>query len=251
MVYITGDCHGKYGKFSPENFPEQANLTRDDVVIVCGDFGVWHDDEEERAAWDELAQKPFTIAFADGNHENYDRLYSDEFPIVEFHGGKAHRIRENVFHLMRGYIFDFDGKSFFVFGGAKSHDIWDGILDRDDYGNDAEFAAMFYCWQSLNKVFRINHMTWWKQELPSPEEMEFGRRTLAAHGNKVDYIVTHACPQRIAALNGFDEQNPLGEYFDELADTVEFEKWFFGHYHHDRTTEDKYEMLLREIRRVV
>ena len=32
---------------------------------------------------------------------------------------------------MRGEIFDIDNKKFFTFGGAKSHDIQDRILNLD------------------------------------------------------------------------------------------------------------------------
>lgn len=32
-VFITGDCHGEYGRFGIENFPQQEFLTRDDYVI--------------------------------------------------------------------------------------------------------------------------------------------------------------------------------------------------------------------------
>ena len=100
---------------------------------MCGDFGIWHDNAEERYWLKWLNNKPFTTVFVDGNHENFDRLYSDEFPIVDFHGGKAHKIRDNIYHLMRGYVFEFDGKRFFCLGGASSHDISDGILDRADF----------------------------------------------------------------------------------------------------------------------
>lgn len=81
-------------------------MTRDDYVIVCGDFGVWHPDNTEKWWFRWLSEKNFTLLFVDGNHENFDRLYSDEFEIVDFHGGKAHRICENVYHLMRGYVFE-------------------------------------------------------------------------------------------------------------------------------------------------
>ena len=91
MVFVTGDCHAKFNKFSVENFPEQKEMTRDDIVIVCGDFGLWNDNNEERYWFKWLSEKNFTVAFVDGNHENFDRLYSDEFPIVDFHGGKAHK----------------------------------------------------------------------------------------------------------------------------------------------------------------
>ena len=39
MIYITGDCHADFTRFNTENFPEQAEMTKDDYVIICGDFG--------------------------------------------------------------------------------------------------------------------------------------------------------------------------------------------------------------------
>jgi|GEM_PF-1605349 len=38
MIYVTGDCHGNFRRFQPEYFPEQAGMTKNDVVIVAGDF---------------------------------------------------------------------------------------------------------------------------------------------------------------------------------------------------------------------
>lgn len=78
MVYITGDCHADYSKFSMQNFPEQKEMSRDDFVIVCGDFGIWHDNVREQWWLEWLSQKPFTALFVDGNHENFDRLYGGE-----------------------------------------------------------------------------------------------------------------------------------------------------------------------------
>ena len=92
MIYITGDCHAEFWKFDPIIFPEQDDMTRDDFVIVCGDFGIWHDTWTEKETLKWLSQKNFTLLFVDGNHENFDRLYSNEFPVVDFHGGKAHQI---------------------------------------------------------------------------------------------------------------------------------------------------------------
>lgn len=41
MIYITGDTHIPIdiGKLSTSRFPKQKSLTKDDYVIVCGDFG--------------------------------------------------------------------------------------------------------------------------------------------------------------------------------------------------------------------
>ena len=49
MIYITGDCHSDFVRFNKENFSEQAEMTKDDYVIICGDFGgVWNVDEESK-----------------------------------------------------------------------------------------------------------------------------------------------------------------------------------------------------------
>lgn len=41
-IFVTGDCHSNFRKFNMGRFPEQANLDKDDYVIVCGDFGgIW------------------------------------------------------------------------------------------------------------------------------------------------------------------------------------------------------------------
>lgn len=134
MIYITGDCHADFTKFNMENFPEQKEMTKDDYVIICGDFGgVWTKDEEsEKEKWwlDWLERKSFTTLFVDGNHENFDRLYS--YPVEEWNGGKVHRIRPTVIHLMRGQVFTLEGKKIFAFGGARSHDIAGGILEYND-----------------------------------------------------------------------------------------------------------------------
>lgn len=44
-VFITGDTHCPIDikKLNFKNFPQGKNLTKDDYVIICGDFGgVWN-----------------------------------------------------------------------------------------------------------------------------------------------------------------------------------------------------------------
>ena len=38
-LYITGDTHGDFSRFRPESFYEQERLTKEDVILVAGDFG--------------------------------------------------------------------------------------------------------------------------------------------------------------------------------------------------------------------
>ena len=111
MIYITGDTHGNWkSRLHHDVFPEGDTLSKNDYVIICGDFGLWHDTEDERFALNWLNAQPFSTLFVCGNHENYDRLY--QYPVEEWHGGKIHKICDSVFHLMRGQVFDINGKKF-------------------------------------------------------------------------------------------------------------------------------------------
>ena len=61
---------------------------------------------------------------------------------------------------MRGQVFNIEGKVFWTFGGASSHDIRDGILEIDD--------PRLRQWRyDYEKQYRVNHVSWWKEELPS------------------------------------------------------------------------------------
>ena len=253
MIYITGDCHGDFHRFSTNIFPEQKEMSKEDFVIICGDFGLWHDNEEERYWLDWLDSKPFTTLFVDGNHENFDRLYSNEFKTVDFCGGEAQKVRDSILHLKRGNIFTLNDKKFWVFGGASSHDIADGILDRANFLSDMHFFETIKNWQRRGKQFRINHISWWEKELPSEEEMDFGRKTLEANDNNVDFIITHCCPHRIASKvsSFFRKTDILTDYLTDISMNVEFTKWFFGHLHENMNIGDKYVLLYEQIIRCV
>ncbi len=78
-IYVTGDVHGRveYGssRFAFRNWPLGRILTRDDVVIVAGDFGfVWDGSNAERYWLDWFESKPWATCFVDGNHENHRAL---------------------------------------------------------------------------------------------------------------------------------------------------------------------------------
>ena len=250
MIYITGDCHAEFKRFNTVNFPEQTEMTKDDFVIICGDFGgVWNKDEESpREKWwmDWLEEKPFTTLFVDGNHENFDRLYS--YPVEEWNGGKVHKIRPSVIHLMRGQIFTIQGKKIFTFGGAKSHDISGGILEMDD----PDFYKKRKALQEEWKPYRINHLSWWEQELPSEAEMEEGRGNLEANGNAVDFIVSHCCASstELVVGDGLFQHDYLTDYLETIRQTVKFKRWFFGHYHDNLQVSEKEILIYEQIIRI-
>ena len=96
------------------------------------------------------------------------------------------------------------------------------------------------------------NLEWWERELPSEEEMKRGRENLEAVGNAVEFIVTHCAPQSLVELVSKREDAPdcLTNYFDELAKTVQFQNWFFGHYHDDKQVLGKFRLLYESIVRL-
>lgn len=124
-IFVTGDVHGgaEYGssRFSSKSWPDGRTLSRDDVVVVAGDFGfVWDGSNTDRYWLDWFESKPWTTCFVDGNHENHRMLA--ELPETEWNGGRVHVARPHVLHLMRGEVFDIAGTTVLAMGGAASHD---------------------------------------------------------------------------------------------------------------------------------
>ena len=234
MIYITGDTHANFRRFQKSIFPEQKEMTKEDYCIIAGDFGgVWYgvDDKAHRKAenynLDELNDRSFTTLFVPGNHENYARLMSDEFPIKEWNGGMVKEIRSSIYMLMRGEMYEIDGARFFAFGGAASHDITDGILD----GADPDWKKKAKQLDRQGKyLFRIKGISWWEEELPTEEEMRHGLDVLNQNDWKTDFVITHCAPSSTQALLGLHDNNVLTKYLEEIRQKLTYKRWFFGHY---------------------
>ena len=222
MIYVTGDCHGDYRRFSTAIFPEQKEMGKDDYVIICGD-------------------KPFTTLWVDGNHENFDMLKRHKVSL--WNGGKVQHIMPSVIRLMRGQVYELEGFRIFTFGGAKSHDISGGILEASDPNLKSKRKKL----DKKKELYRINHLSWWKEELPSEEEMAEGLRNLINHNWSVDYIFSHCCAtstqERISG--GVYQPDILTRYFEKIKEMCRYRKWFFGHYH-DNVNVNSREILLYE-----
>lgn len=213
MVYITGDTHG-----DPERLSKAAlkELEPGDTLIVCGDFGfVWDDSKTEQKILKAFSKRKYNICFIDGTHENFEILSG--YPVTAWKGGKVHRISDNIFHLMRGQIFNIDGLRFFTMGGGESPDL--------DY--------------------RIEERNWSKDETPSKEEYLEAANNLENVNCKVDVILTHEPPGTIKDFLKLGDNEPihvtsLNAYFDELSRSADFERWFFGSLHLDKYISTSY-----------
>lgn len=225
-TFVTGDTHSdplpRFKALCRKIEEERgASLTKEDVVIIAGDFGVvWGDGTPkdiriEDYILDTLERMPFTTLFIDGNHENFDRLM--RFPVVSRYGGDVGVLRQSVLHLrQRGHVYSIDGRKIWCFGG--------GI--------------------SVDKNYRKEGSSWWPQEEPSDEEYRYGLSQLEKHNWEVDFVITHAGP--LGAVDAMKlpplresfgdmvyEYDPVSPYLEHVSRKLRFNKWFFGHYHKD------------------
>ncbi len=219
MIYITGDTHIPLDMKKLELFSAENQMTKEDFLIICGDFGgVWDNSSERRQWLDELDKKSYTTLFIDGNHENFDLLNS--YPVNEWCGGKVHFVRSGIVHLMRSQIFEIQGLTFFTMGGANSRD----------------------------KMFRTPHKSWWAEEMPSAEEYNEARSNLKNRQWMVDYVLTHTAPLSIiqAFYEPFDEL-PMNLFLEEIKDKTAYKHWYFGHVHKDITVNDRFTAVYQRI----
>lgn len=225
MIYVTGDTHGEIdiGKLNKRRFPEQEEMTKDDYMIVCGDFGlIWDGSKRDQYLQKELSARNFTTLFVDGNHENFDML--NEYPVKEWNGGLIHEITPSIFHLMRGQVFTIEGKKFFTMGGAKS----------------------------IDRAYRKEGVSWWPEEMPCNGEYLEALGNLELNGNRVDYIISHAAPTSvIKQMSEQFEGDVLTEFLNIVKNTASYEHWYFGHYHLRFHVDEKHTCLYNGIERII
>ena len=193
MVFITGDTHGEIdiGKLNSRNFNKLNRLKKSDYVIIAGDFGfIWSNDNTQKYWLNWFEKKPYTTLFIDGNHENFDLL--KKYDEIEWNNGIVHKINNSVYHLMRGSIFKIDGLKIFTFGGAKS----------------------------VDKIYRKEHISWWKEEEPNQREYEYGLYNLEANDYMVDVVITHSAPnsvlKNIDINNEYAQENKITSYLEAI-----------------------------------
>ncbi len=139
-----------------------------------------------------------------------------------------HFIKPDIIHLMRGQIYEIEGKTFFTFGGATS----------------------------IDRFLRKEGVSWWGKEKPSFEELDEELANLNRYGNKVDFIVTHSCDEKalyyppLRTKMTMMSTYPENKLLSNIEDMAEYEHWYFGHYRMDGDLTDKKTVLYNEIKRL-
>lgn len=216
MIYITGDIHGELEVAKVvEYFDNEmltTQLTKDDYLIILGDVGVcWDCGDKDAYVKRTLSGLPVTTLWIDGNHENFDLI--EDYPVEKWHGGKVHFIEDDIIHLMRGQVFEIEGKTFLTMGGAYS----------------------------IDKLRRREGIDWWPEEIPTNEELKEGIQNVNKYDCCIDYVLTHTAPYEVLAAMNYDVIEEEEEFVHGLqlfVDHLDFQEWFFGHLHEDEDLEN-------------
>lgn len=228
MIFLSGDIHGlKHIDKVVDYFKvksKEMELTKSDYLIILGDVAVcWDGGEHDRQVRELLQSLPVTTLFIDGNHENFPLIYKN--PRKSWKGGKVHIIAPDILHLMRGYVFEIEGKKIFTFGGGHS----------------------------IDKIFRKEGKNWFPEEAPSKREYARGWRRLRKARYSVDHILTHTAPIEIVKRMGFNKPTrfsggeELMNFLQEVIEKTEFKSYYFGHFHKDIEFDNKFFGLMDEI----
>ena len=227
-IYVTGDTHGDFGRFSYKKWHEARSLTKDDIVIIAGDCGLlWSNEPDEQEHYWKLwlSKKPWTTAYVCGNHENHPRLQA--LPTEQRYSGTVGVIAPNILHFRRGEIYEIQSKKIFTFGGANS----------------------------IDKEGRTLGVSWWPEELPSYKETDYGLGNLEKHQYAVDFIIAHTAPQDVAeALTNTcgshaDDADPTRAYLQHVCSSTAFSGLYCGHWHVDADL-GRYHFLYERIVRI-
>jgi hypothetical protein len=223
-TFVCGDVHGKIDikKLSTEFWPEQRELTKEDVLIQLGDFGwIWHplaQNNPEQNYWlNWLGTRKYTLLVVLGNHENYDEI--EQLPECQKFNGTVQYLEVSgrhgdgiIYFAKRGEVYEINNKKFWAFGGALS-------IDKDN---------------------RTPGVSWWEGELPTWWDYEYGMKQLDKINWNVDYVVSHTCPvnivNEIIHKTPYTEgkfKDPVAVYFFEIYKKLLFKEWHFGHFHED------------------
>ncbi len=203
---MTGDTHGELDRFKTKT---AKSLRKGDSLIVCGDFGfLWQDSKKEQKRIKWLSRRRYKILFVEGTHDNFDLL--GKLPEEDFCAARARHVAGNLYQLLRGQVYEIEGKRIFTFGGGESED----------------------------QEIREEGINWWHGELPTQDELTAARENLARFDDKVDYIITHQSSTSILSLLHMESTamraNVLGAFFDWVARKVSYKCWYFGSTHLDK-----------------
>ena len=224
---IAGDTHADFSRF--KDYATDPNTHYN--IIILGDAGVnyWLGKRDRLLKQSIVNDFPnITFYLVRGNHEarpeslktgrrQYNSLIQGEVIVEDEY--------PNIYYLLDGETYWFNGLKALVIGGA--------------YSVDKEYRQMMH-WQ------------WFSDEqLDATEREEITKR---CEGQSWDMVLSHTCPftmqPRHLFLSMVDQSkvdNSMELWLDDLRTKINYSHWWWGHYHGDWNYDDKHHMLFTNI----
>lgn len=232
--FFTSDTHGSLNDFYniQRKIISQGYDPTECGVIVLGDvgFNYFLDHRDISLKKKFIKDCGYTIYCLKGNHEArpqkiegmkkiYDTevcgyiYYEEEFPAIKY------------FCDAEGATYNINGYKILTIGGAYS----------------------------VDKYYRLEKgWNWFENEQLTTVEREF--ITKKCSGKKFDFVLTHTCPLSwqptdlfISLPASYPIDSSMEEWLEQLKDKIDYKVWLFGHYHDDRTINEKSEMLFTDL----
>lgn len=222
--FLTGDTHGNFNRIN--YFCQKFETTKDDILCILGDAGInYYLGKKDYMLKQILRDMPITFFCIHGNHE--ERPFNIQtYKIIDWNGGKVYYEEEfpNLLFAIDGEIYNINGKSCLVIGGAYS----------------------------VDKNYRLlNGWAWFKDEQPSKEIMKYVEKQINKQ-RKFNLVLTHTCPintePRHMFLTGIDQtkvDKTTELFLQRVANWIDFDAWYFGHFH-GHWDNGKYHMLFED-----
>ena len=227
MVYLTGDIHGNVR--DALWLIQKHQLTPSDILVLLGDVGLnyYGNEQGDKKRKQLLDSAGIPILCIHGNHE--ERPFNiQSYGKITWHGGTVYVEEKfpNLLFAKDGEVYDLEGHSAIVVGGAYS----------------------------VDKFYRLrNGMNWFPDEQPSAEIKLQVEQQLSKHNWKMEIVLSHTCPQKYvpteAFMPGLDQSlvdHSTEEWLDYLEDKLDYAAWFCGHWHIDKRI-DKMHFLMHGI----
>lgn len=216
VIAEAGDWHGN--ETWARKAINKAAKAGAKVIVQNGDFGIWLNSRDKLGfvslCQNEAERLGIYIIFLDGNHEDFPLLYSHE---ADEDG--LRRLAPRVWHLPRGYMWEWSGQTFMAFGGATS----------------------------VDRPWRIPGYDWFEEEEVRPEHVDSAiQRWENAGRPKIHTLYTHETFSEVEVpssrkIDGVSmaEQYRARETRDQLSRlvaTVRPSRNVHGHWHINYTT---------------
>ena len=222
--YITGDTHGNFNRIN--YFCEKFETSKEDILCILGDAGInYYLNKKDYMLKQVLQDMPITFFCIHGNHE--ERPFNISTYITKkWNGGTVYYEEEfpNILFAKDGEIYNINGKSILVIGGA--------------YSVDKEYRL-------------LKGWSWFKDEQPNKEIVKYIEKQITKQRH-FDIVLTHTCPIKTEPRHmflPFIDQSKVDKttelLLQRIADWITFDNWYFGHFH-GHWDNGKYHMLFED-----